>query len=95
MLARDSHALPPEMQNRETEKYLTLLNRRRGTLLCKRAFDITVSAVLLVVVLPLALPIALVNLIASCIVMEMGPQYDKLISDTYDVIHFINNNKTD
>lgn len=42
----------------------------------------------------LALPIALVNLIASCIVMEMGPQYDKLISDTYEVIHFINNNKT-
>jgi DNA-binding MurR/RpiR family transcriptional regulator len=43
----------------------------------------------------LALPIALVNLLASCIVMEMGPQYDKLISDTYEVIHFINSNKTD
>jgi DNA-binding MurR/RpiR family transcriptional regulator len=43
----------------------------------------------------LALPIALVNLIASCIVIEMGSQYDKLISDTNEVFHFINNNKTD
>lgn len=43
----------------------------------------------------LALPIALVNLIASCIVIEMGPKYDKLISDTYEVTHFIKNNKAD
>lgn len=43
----------------------------------------------------LALPMALVNLIASCIVMEMGPQYDKLVSSTNEVIHFINSNKTD
>lgn len=43
----------------------------------------------------LALPIALVNLIASCIVIEMGSRYDKLISDTYEVMEFINNNKTD
>ncbi len=37
----------------------------------------------------LTLPIALVNLIASCVVIEMGPQYDKLIADTHEVADFI------
>lgn len=59
MLAKDIHSLPQRMQNRETEKYLLLLNRRRGTFVRKRVFDIVVSVVLLIVLLPLMLVIAL------------------------------------
>jgi len=37
-----------------------------------------------------SLPIELVNLIASGMVLEMGENYDKLVSDAHEVIHFIN-----
>ncbi len=59
MLARDVKSLPQRMHNRETEKYLSLLNRRRGTLALKRAFDILASLLLLILLLPLFLPVAL------------------------------------
>lgn len=37
-----------------------------------------------------SLPIELVNLIASGVVLEMGEDYDRLVSSAHEVIHFIN-----
>ncbi len=37
-----------------------------------------------------SLPIELVNLIASGVVLEMGKDYDRLVSSAHEVIHFIN-----
>ncbi|QAT50056.1 MurR/RpiR family transcriptional regulator [Caproiciproducens sp. NJN-50] len=38
----------------------------------------------------LSVPFALINLIASGVVLEMGPQYDKLVATTHEIAHCIN-----
>jgi DNA-binding MurR/RpiR family transcriptional regulator len=41
-----------------------------------------------------SLPIELVNLIASGVVLEMGEDYDRLVSSAHEVIHFINESES-
>ncbi len=48
-------ALPVDMQNSEVRKYYDILQRHKGSLMIKRIFDIMISAVLLIILLPLFL----------------------------------------
>jgi DNA-binding MurR/RpiR family transcriptional regulator len=41
----------------------------------------------------LANPLALINLIATGVVLEMGPQYDKLVASTCEMIDFFNSDR--
>ena len=50
--------LPPEMQTEEVREYYDALKRKTFSLLLKRAFDIVVSSVMLLVLLPLFLVLA-------------------------------------
>ncbi|WP_411676947.1 MurR/RpiR family transcriptional regulator [Caproicibacter sp.] len=43
----------------------------------------------------LSLPVALINLIASCIVIEMGEKYDDLVTRAYNVVNFLEENKSE
>lgn len=43
----------------------------------------------------LALPIALINLLASGIVIEMGTKYDELVANANQVVNFINDSQTE
>ena len=52
MVLKKWEMLPPEMQNDEVRKYYDILAKKRGGLILKRIFDIVVSAVMLVVLLP-------------------------------------------
>lgn len=51
--------LPPEMQTDEVRKYYEILEKRKGSLLLKRAFDLVVSLVALVVLSPVFLVLAI------------------------------------
>ena len=42
----------------------------------------------------LSLPVALINLLASGVVIEMGAKYDDLVKNAYDVVNFINDDQT-
>ena len=44
--------LPPELQTEEVKKYYDILYARRGSLFCKRAFDIAASIAMLVILSP-------------------------------------------
>lgn len=50
--------LPPEMQNDAVQKYYGILELRKTNLIFKRAFDIIVSVILLVLLLPLFIVLA-------------------------------------
>lgn len=53
-------ALPETMQTPQVREYYDILSKKRGSLLCKRLFDIGVSAVMLVVLSPVFLVLAVV-----------------------------------
>lgn len=50
--------LPAEMQVEEIRKYYEVLDKKRGSLLCKRIFDIVVSSLMLVLLSPVFLILA-------------------------------------
>lgn len=52
--------LPLSMQTPEVRKYYDILKQRSGSLLCKRAFDIVVSFLLLIVFSPLFIILAVI-----------------------------------
>ncbi len=58
-MAKGLDALPERMRNAEVERYLEILSHKRGYLVFKRAFDIVISAVMLLVLSPLLLVLAL------------------------------------
>ena len=49
---RKWEALPSDMQNEEVRKYYDILQKRKGSLVIKRIFDIMVSGVLVLVLIP-------------------------------------------
>ena len=51
--------LPVEMQTQEVKEYYDILLKKRGSLLCKRIFDIVVSLVLLVILFPVFIVLAI------------------------------------
>ena len=51
--------LPLSMQNEEVRKYWDIIRRQRGNLVCKRIFDVLVSAVILLILSPFFLLLAL------------------------------------
>lgn len=53
-------ALPEAMQTPQVREYYDILSKKRGSLLCKRLFDIGVSAVMLVLLSPVFLVLAVV-----------------------------------
>lgn len=53
-------ALPAAMQTPQVREYYDILDKKRGSLLCKRLFDIGVSAVMLVLLSPMFLVLAVV-----------------------------------
>lgn len=57
--------LPEYMQNEEVKKYYDILKKRSGALFLKRVFDIIVSLVLMIFLLPFLLIIALIIKIDS------------------------------
>lgn len=52
-------ALPENMKNETIQKYFDMLQKQKFHLICKRIFDVIVSAVILIVFLPLLLILAL------------------------------------
>ena len=53
-------ALPAAMQTPQVREYYDILSKKRGSLFCKRLFDIGVSAVMLVLLSPVFLVLAVV-----------------------------------
>ena len=53
-------ALPAAMQTPQVREYYDILDKKRGSLFCKRMFDIVVSAVMLVILSPVFLVLAVV-----------------------------------
>lgn len=53
-------ALPAAMQTPQVREYYDILDKKRGSLLCKRLFDIGVSAAMLVLLSPVFLVLAVV-----------------------------------
>lgn len=51
--------LPPQMQNEEVRKYYNILLKKRGELCLKRAFDIIVSLLMLILLSPVFLVLAI------------------------------------
>ena len=51
--------LPPEMQNEEVRKYYDILKKKKASLFFKRAFDIVVSLMLLLILSPVFLVLAI------------------------------------
>lgn len=52
-------ALPEAMQTPQVREYYDILDKKRGSLFCKRVFDIVVSAVMLVLLSPVFLVLAI------------------------------------
>lgn len=59
MLIRKWESLPPEMQTDEVRKYYDILRKKNFSLFFKRVFDISVSALMLIVLSPLFLVLAI------------------------------------
>lgn len=59
MILRKWEALPQELQREEVRPYYEALARKRGSLVCKRIFDVVVSALMLVLLSPLFLLLAI------------------------------------
>lgn len=58
MILKKWDKLPPEMQNDEVKKYYEILKKKQLSLFFKRVFDIVVSSVMLIVLLPVFLILA-------------------------------------
>lgn len=58
MMLRKWEDLPPEMQTDEVRKYYDILKKKKAALLFKRLFDIVVSLVMLIILLPAFLILA-------------------------------------
>ena len=59
MMIKKWEKLPPEMQTEEVKKYYDILRKKRGALFFKRAFDVIVSLVMLVILSPVFLVLAI------------------------------------
>lgn len=59
MMLKKWEKLPPELQTDEVRKYYDILKKKRGALFFKRAFDIVVSLVMLIVLSPVFLILAI------------------------------------
>ncbi len=59
MMLRPWEELPLAMQTEEVRPYYDILRKKRGSLFCKRLFDIVVSFVLLLLFSPLFLVLAI------------------------------------
>lgn len=59
MILKKWEDLPQELQREEVRPYYEVLAQKRGSLLCKRIFDVVVSAVMLVLLSPLFLLLAI------------------------------------
>lgn len=59
MILKQWEKLPPEMQTPEVRKYYDILKKKRSALFFKRAFDIVVSLVMLIVLSPAFLILAI------------------------------------
>ncbi len=57
---REWDELPSEMQTKEVRYYYDILQKRRASLVLKRAFDIVVSAIMMLILLPVFLILAIV-----------------------------------
>ena len=57
--------LPQYMKNEEVKRYYNILKKRKGALILKRLFDIAVSLLLIIFLLPFLLIIALIIKIDS------------------------------
>ena len=58
MLPKRWESLPPEMQTAEIRKYYDILQKKRVSLFFKRMFDVVVSLLMLIVLLPVFLILA-------------------------------------
>lgn len=59
MLLKKWEDIPRKMQTEDVKRYYDLLNNKRNSLLLKRIFDIVVSSLMIVLVLPVLLGIAI------------------------------------
>ena len=59
MILKKWEALPEELRNDAVRPYYEALQKKRFSLVCKRLFDITVSAILLLILLPVFLILAI------------------------------------
>ena len=59
MLLKKWDKLPPEMQTEEVRKYYDILKKKTASLVLKRAFDIVVSLIMLIILLPVFLILAI------------------------------------
>lgn len=59
MILKKWEALPEELRNDAVRPYYEALQKKRFSLVCKRLFDITVSAILLLILLPVFLLLAI------------------------------------
>ena len=59
MLLKKWEDLPTEMQTEEVRKYYDILQKKKGSLIFKRCFDIVVSSIMLVVLFPVFLLLGL------------------------------------
>lgn len=82
-MLRKWEELPIEMQTEEVRRYYDILNKKRGSLLAKRIFDIVVSAVMIVFLSPLMLLIAVLVKVDS-----KGPVFFRQVRVTTYGKHF-------
>ena len=59
MILQKWENLPEQMKKDEVRPYYDILWKKRGSLLCKRIFDIVVSALMLIVLSPIFLILAI------------------------------------
>ena len=59
MIIKKWEKLPPEMQTEEVRKYYDILRKKRVSLFFKRAFDIVVSLIMLIILSPVFLVLAI------------------------------------
>ncbi len=59
MVLKKWEDLPAEMQTGEARPYYELLSRKKGSLICKRLFDIVVSLIILILLSPVFLILAI------------------------------------
>ncbi len=52
MILKKWEELPKEFQTEEVKKYYDILNKKRGSLFLKRVFDVIVSLIMLIILLP-------------------------------------------
>ncbi len=59
MILKKWEELPKELQREEVRPYYEILSQKRGSLVCKRIFDVVVSAIMLLLLSPLFLLLAI------------------------------------